>query len=131
MTMRSHGSRITFAALVVVGVLSTAAFGFFDSFKVCAIEGYLDRAPDGATIVARLDIGAAGSRQRQLLVTSYRSRGGLFERQLSAEPYLLRGNPGDVLRLLGAPEGTKVEGTFAVYPEAIPSLLIASLDRPA
>ena len=49
----------------------------------------------------------------------------------SAETYLVRGNPADVLRLLGAPQGSAVKGTFAVYPQAIASLLIASLDRPA
>jgi len=130
MTIRSHGSRSTLAALVLVAAFATTAFGFIDSFGLYTIEGYLDRAPNGATIVARLDIGTAGALRRQLLVTSYRRRGGSLESQLSAEPYLVWGRSEDVSRLLGAPEGSAVKGTFAVYPQAIASLLIASLDRP-
>jgi hypothetical protein len=131
MKKRFHPSRTILAALIVAAVFATTAFAFVDSFQLYTIEGYLDRAPDGARIVTRLDIGTAGAPRRQLFVTSYRRSGGLFEGRLSAERYLVRGNPADVLRLLGAPQGSAVKGTFAIYPQAIASLLIASLDRPA
>ena len=131
MKIRFDISKTTIAALIVVAVFATMAFGFVDSFQLYTIEGYLDRPPDGATIVTRLDVGTAGAPRRQLFVTSYRRSGGLLDGKLSAETYLVRGNPADVLRLLGAPQGSAVKGTFAVYPQAIASLLIASLDRPA
>ena len=131
MQIRLNISKTTLAALIVVAVFATTAFAFVDSFQLYDIEGYLDRTPQGATIVARLDIGTAGAPRRQLFVTSYRRSGGLFDGKLSAEAYLLRGNPADVLRLLGAPQGSAVKGMFVVYPQAIASLLIASLDRPA
>ncbi|MGH7820668.1 MAG: hypothetical protein ACREQ9_12935 [Candidatus Binatia bacterium] len=123
------------AAVLVVSSLATTALGFSDSYRLYTIEGYLDRAPEGATVVDRVEIGAIGTPRRQLLVTAYRSPGEiLLDRYLSREfrsPYVLRGNRDYLSRLLEAPEGAPIKGTFAVYQQAIPSLLVAQLDRPA
>jgi hypothetical protein len=118
------------AALIVVAALATEAFGFIDSSKIFTIEGYLDRAPNGAAIVARVDISAFGTPRRQLLVTSYRGDGQPFDDAPLGESYVQRGHSRDVDRLLGATSGSAVKGTFVVYPQAIASLLIASLQSP-
>jgi hypothetical protein len=132
MANRSHSVRSMLAALILVAAFATTAFDYVvDSFKLYTIEGYLDRAPAGATIVARLDIGNGATAHRQLLVTSYRTDADVVSQQDLSAHYLLRGTSEDVTRLLAAPEGSAVNGTFAVYPHAIASLLIASLDRPA
>jgi hypothetical protein len=131
MAIRPHSPRNVLAALIVVAAFATRAFGLVDSFKVYTIEGYLDRAPNGATIVTRLDIGTSGTPRRQLLVTSYRRSGGLFDDEGTPRSYLLRGSAEDVVSLLGAPQGAAVKGTFAVYPNAVATLFIASLDRAA
>ena len=119
------------AALIVVATLATAAFGLIDSSKLYTVEGYLDRAPNGATIIARLDVGTIGLPRRQLLITAYRSEARLFGDELSAAPYVVRGKLYDVDRLLRAREGSAVKGTFVIYPQAIATLVIASLDSPA
>jgi hypothetical protein len=68
------------------------------------------------------------------LVTVYRSPGDLPpSRYLSRElmsPYLVSGKNEDVARLIGAPEGTEIMGTFVVYTTGPPWLLIAQLDLP-
>jgi hypothetical protein len=45
-------------------------------------------------------------------------------------PYLVSGKNEDVARLIGAPEGTGIKGTFVVYTTGPPWLLIAQLDLP-
>ena len=69
--------------------------------------------------------------RRQLLITAYRSEARLFDDELSAAPYVVRGKSYDVDRLLRAREGSAVKGTFVIYPQAIATLVIASLDSPA
>jgi hypothetical protein len=68
-------------------------------------------------------------------VTIYRDPGDVFlNRYLSRElmsPYWVRGTSEDVARLLGAPEGTEIKGTFVVYTGGPPWLLIAQLDLPS
>jgi len=121
---------------ILAGVTSASAFSLrSDSPRLYLIQGYLDRAPDGANVIDRVEIAATGKPTRHLLVTSYRSSGGTLlasylSRQLIS-PYRVFGNSGNVSRLLGAPEGSEIKGTFAFYTEAVPSLLIAELDLPA
>ena len=55
---------------------------------------------------------------------------GYLSRELMS-PYRVFGKAGNVSRLLGAAEGTEIKGTFVVYTQAVPSLLIADLDLPA
>ena len=121
------------AALIVVATLATAAFGLIDSdsSKLYTIEGYLDRAPNGATIIARLDVGTIGLPRRQLLITAYQGEARRLDDELSAAPYVVRGEAYDVDRLLRAPEGSAVKGTFVIYPQTLATLVIASLDSPA
>ena len=99
------------------------------------IQGYLDRAPEGTTVIDRVQIAATGRPTRWLLVTVYRSPGDLLlGRYLSRElmsPYLVRGKSEDVARLIGAPAGTEIKGTFIVYTAGPPWLFIAQLDLPS
>jgi len=136
MAMRFLVARVAVLAALVVFVssLATTAFAFTGSYRLYLIEGYLDRAPNGVKIIDRIEIGATGEPRRQLLVTSYRSPGEMpLDRYLSRERssrYLLWGKREDVSSVIGAPEGSVIKGTFVAYQQAIPSLLIASLDRP-
>jgi len=138
MTNRFPRMRSLVVAVLVIlaGVTSASAFSLSsDSPRIYLIQGYLDRAPDGATVIDRVEIAASGEPSRQLLVTRYRSPGdvllgGYLSRELIS-PYRVFGKGGNVSRLLGAPEGAEIEGTFVVYTQAVPSLLIADLDLPA
>jgi hypothetical protein len=98
------------------------------------IEGYLDRAPDDVEIQDQIDITAYG-RRHTLLVTRYGTPGETgLDRYLSrvmAQPFAIRGTSEDVNRLMTAPAGTKIAGTFAAYTGGSPSLLIADLTAPA
>ena len=122
------------ALLILAGVTKASGFSFrSDSPRLYLIQGYLDQAPKDAKVIDRVEIAASGERSRQLLVTSYRSPGVLLDYR-SREPmlpYHVIGNPAYVFRLLEAPQGTQIEGTFAIYAQAVPSLLILSLDIPA
>jgi hypothetical protein len=48
-----------------------------------------------------------------------------------AQPFAIQGTPEDVDRLVTAPAGSKITGTFATYTGGSPSLLIADLTAPA
>jgi hypothetical protein len=99
------------------------------------IQGYLDRAPQGTTVIDRIQIAASDEPTRWLLVTAYRNPGDvLLDHYLSRElisRYMVMGKSEEVVRLLGAPEGTAIEGTFIVYTDGLPSLFIAQLDLPS
>ena len=137
MTIRFPRMRSLLPILVVLAtVTSTPAFSFtLDSPRLYRIEGYLDRAPEGEAVIDRVAIAAPGERSHELLVTRYRIAGGvLLGHYLSRElisPYRVIGNQANVSRLLGAPKGAAVKGTFVVYTQAVPSLMIADLDQPA
>ncbi|MGH7858818.1 MAG: hypothetical protein ACREQY_15940 [Candidatus Binatia bacterium] len=135
MTTPFRSARSAILTALVALTLASSAFGFSDSYRLYTIEGYLDRAPSGATIIDRVEIAATGEPPRELLVTVYQSPGEmLLDRYLSRQVesrYPVRGKPDYVSRLLDSPEGTEIKGTFVLYPHAIPSLLIAQLDRPA
>ena len=97
------------------------------------IEGYLDHGPKDANICDRIDIVAHGKRHT-LLVTHYGTPGETgLDRYLSrvmAKPFDIWGTSEDVDRLVDAPPGTKIAGTFAAYTQGAPSLLIADLTEP-
>jgi hypothetical protein len=101
---------------------------------VYLIEGYIDRAADESKVIDRVDVTAPDEPVRWLLVTSYRALGGVllhdYLSRVLRHPWLVRGRPEEVARLLKAPAGTKVEATFLVYPDGVPSLFIADLDSP-
>jgi hypothetical protein len=130
--------RAVSAAALVTLTAATAASAFF-SFPpvppVYMIQGYLDHAPRGTKVIDRIQITATAKQTRWLLVTVYWDSGDVFlNRYLSRElmsPYWVRGTSEDVARLLGAPEGTEIKGTFVVYTGGAPWLLIAQLDLPS
>jgi hypothetical protein len=127
--------RAVSAAALVMLTAATAAAGFFSFPPVYMIQGYLDHAPTGTKVIDRIQITATAKQTRWLLVTVYRDPGDVFlNRYLSRElmsPYWVRGKSEDVARLLGAPEGTEIKGTFVVYTGGPPWLLIAQLDQPS
>ena len=97
------------------------------------IRGYLDQAPPDAKIMDRIEI-SANHKNRTLLVTWYGTPGEtMLDRYLSrvmAHPYSTRGAKEDVSRIIDAPPGSEIEGTFAAYTNGPPSLLITDLQRP-
>ena len=101
--------------------------------SLVVIEGYLDRVAPEAKVLDRIDIVANG-RRRTLLVTRYGTPGETgLDRYLSrvmAQPFTIEGTSEDVARLVNAPPGTKISGTFAVYTQGAPSLLITELVEP-
>jgi hypothetical protein len=102
--------------------------------SLVVIEGYLDRVAPEVKVLDRIDIVADG-RRHTLLVTRYGTPGETgLDRYLSrvmARPFTIEGTSEDVDRLVNAPPGTKIAGTFAVYTQGAPSLLIADLVEPA
>jgi hypothetical protein len=137
MKSRFLHTRSAGAAILVLLTAATAASAFISPLRqppIYTIQGYLDRAPAGTTVIDRIQVAATGRPPRWLLVTVYRSPGDLPpSRYLSRElmsPYLVSGKNEDVARLIGAPEGTEIKGTFVVYTTGPPWLLIAQLDLP-
>ena len=138
MKNRFPRTRNAIAAVLLLLTTATAASALpspLNQPPVYLIQGYLDRAPEGATVIDRVEIAATGGPTRLLLVTVYRSAGDLLlDRYLSRElmsPYLVRGKREEVARLLGAPEGAEIKGTFVVYTDGAPWLFIAQLDLPS
>ena len=138
MKLRSFDPRTLILGVFVVLSGATAAQArFFSSSppRPYIIEGYLDRAPNGATVVDRVEIFAADHPKHWLLVTSYRAPGAIpLDRYLSwplLHTYALSGKREEVSRLLDAPAGTEIRGTFLVYTQSYPLLVISELDRPA
>jgi hypothetical protein len=131
--------RLLLAACLLV-VVRTASFalspwsGDLHQPSLYIIEGYLDRAPRDAKVQDQIDITAHG-RRHTLLVTRYGTPGETgLDRYLSrvmAQPFAIQGTSADVDRLVNAPAGTKIAGTFAAYTGGSPSLLIADLTAPA
>src|SRR6266853_688179 len=126
------------AAVLVLLTVATTASAFLSGRTeppIYMIQGYLDRAPEGTTVIDRFQIAATGKPARWLLVTVYRSPCDvLLDRYLSREmmsPYLVMGKSDQVARLTGAPTGTEIKGTFVIYTSGPPSLFIAQLDLPS
>lgn len=84
---------------------------------VYRIHGYLDRAPDPRQILESAQIGI-GPRARTLLIASYQRMDSgdpwLLVHDIGAfrPDFLLRGRWADVARVLDAPPGSRVSGTF-------------------
>jgi hypothetical protein len=136
---RARTSRLA-KLVAAIGILVTASAAF--AFRIplsppppYIIDGYLERAPKDATVIDRIEISAYHQPKRWLLVTSYRAPGEIgLDRYLSrvlVRPFMITGNPQDVSRILNAPAGTEIKGTFVVYTRSYPSLHIAQLESPA
>ncbi len=115
----------SFVAVVgFVAALAAAPFTAANALEIYTIEGYLDRAPNQAEIIGRVKVSASKTRTRYLLVTALRS--STVDPDL-ARATLLRDESEEFSRLLGAPTGTAVKLTFAVYEQGVSSLLIVEL----
>lgn len=112
------------ACLLVALVVSTAPSVHPAGFgrggrapSVYRLEGYLDEAPEGATIYFRPIIGF-GKEQRTYLITSYQRQGDgnpfdLFRNLGLYKPdFILLGPKKALSELMSAKRGSKVSGTF-------------------
>ena len=132
-----HFSRLaTVAAAIVISATASAALAVRIPLAppIYIIDGYLDRAPKDAKVIDQIEISAYHQPKRTLLVTSYRAPGDvMLDRYLSrvlVRPFVITGDPKDVSRILEAPAGTEIKGTFVVYTRSYPSLHIAELESP-
>jgi len=132
MFLASLGSVLALATQV--GAFTIWPFDLPRQPQLYIIRGYLDEAPKDAKIADRIEI-AANGKHRMLLVTWYGTPGEtLLDRYLSrvmARPFTIRGPGEDVSRMIDAPSGTEIEGTFAAYTNGPPMLMITDLQRPA
>ncbi len=81
------------------------------------IDGFLDQAPTGTSVEERVTIGRGGQ-SRTFLITSYHRLGSgdpwVLTRDLGLyrPDFILQGQSRAIARLLSAPPGTRVSGTF-------------------
>ena len=123
-----------FALLIPITASAFAGTHFFFPAQpvIYSIEGYLDHAPDGAAIEAQVKVGAGGH-NRALLITAYRRLGSgdpwALTRDLGMyEPdFILQGPSEAITRILEAPAGSRVSGTFQ-FLRSFHSLLINPYD---
>jgi hypothetical protein len=121
---------------VWMGTLSllgaSAAFATGPRFERVVIEGYLDRAPERATVVEQIEIGK-GEQGRTLLVTGANvaatqavcpSCDSTFDTE---GRFALVGDEGDLRTLLESAPGTKISGIF-VRPRVDRQLVVQELD---
>ncbi|MGH7804095.1 MAG: hypothetical protein ACREQJ_07085 [Candidatus Binatia bacterium] len=116
----SEGFRMfrTAALLSAISVLgASAAFATGPRIERVVLEGYLDRAPESATVVEQLEIGR-GEQARILYVTAANvaatqgvcpSCDAAFDTE---GRFAIVGDDGDVRTLLESTPGTKVTGVF-------------------
>ncbi len=123
------------AAVCLLAAPALGVHGLLELPPVYRIEGFIDRALEKTEIIDEVNITAPGKSTRQLLVTDYRAIGGvLLDRYLSRDlmgQWLIGGDREMVDRLLSAPAGAAVEGTFVVYTRGYPQLVIGQLDKPS
>ena len=127
-------------AACLLGAHRTTSFAFSASLPnfrpppLYLIEGYLDRAPEEAEIIDRIEITTQG-RRHTLLITRYGtpSETGLdrYLSRVTPQSFAIRGASEDVERIANASSGTKIAGTFAAYTGSSPWLLIVDLTAPA
>ncbi len=96
------------------------------------IEGYLERAPKDAQVLARAQLGV-GRAQRTLLITGYWRFGGGNRAELVRElgrfdpDFLLEGPAPDIAGIAAAPAETHIHGTFKLSRGGLPKLLITEV----
>ena len=103
--------------------------------KLYLIKGYLDRAPKGAVVADEIEVTAPGVAARKFLITEYRTPGetplDLYLSRAMPNRFSVMGRDELVYRLLDAPAGAAVEGTFVAYSHGPPMLMISELQQPA
>ena len=117
-------------ALSLLGASAALATG--PRFERIVVEGYLDRAPEGAAVVEQIEIGK-GEQARTLLVTAANvaatksvcpSCDSTFDTE---GRFALVGDEGDLRTLLESEPGTKVSGVF-IRPRVDRQLVVQELD---
>jgi hypothetical protein len=126
---------LAFLALVWVPASAFWPFGGVQKSSY-TIRGHLDRAPEGAVVLDRVELRSGDRPVRVLVISAYESPGDIppFGGRLSqtvAHTYTLLGPGPQVERLLTAPEGSPVLGTFVVYEGSPAKLMITNLEIPA
>lgn len=117
---------------VAAGAFAGTHFFFPTQPIIYSIEGYLDHAPDGAAVELQVKVGAGGH-NRVLLITAYRRMGSgdpsVLTRDLGMyEPdFILQGPSEAIARILDAPAGSRVSGTFQLL-RSFHSLVINPYD---
>ena len=124
-----------FAGWLVLGSASFLGSGS-PTLSMIELDGYLDRAPDGAKIVDTVRL-VRGSRARDLVVVRWaRVAGGSPGTAIDAPlergggRLEIAGTAERVERILGAAEGARVEGSF-VRVRLADRLIVNSLESPA
>ena len=118
-------SRSLTALVALVAAIAAASLNSANAGDLYTIEGYLDRAPNDAEVIGRLEVSSSGTPTRYLLVTACRSSTLACVDLATSRAPLLVGKPEEVSRLLGAPPGVAVKLTFAIYE--VSSLLMVEL----
>ena len=123
----------TVAMLSAISLFAGSAdFATGPRIERIVVEGYLDRAPAGATVVEQIEIGR-GEQARTLLVTGANvaatqavcpSCDGTFDTE---GRFALVGDDGDLRTLLESAPGTKISGVF-VRPRVDRQLVVQELD---
>jgi len=133
--LRALSTLVVLAALLLAPRAEARRIALPGGPRPYIIEGYLDRAPDVAKVIDRVEIFSDPKAKRWLLVTRYGAPGEInLDRYLSwplEHTYAVGGKKAAVARLLRAPAGAAVKGTFLVYRRASPMLVISQLDVPA
>ena len=111
------------ALVALVAAIAAASFNSAQALDLYTIEGYLDRAPNDAEIIGRLEVSSSGTPTRYLLVTAC-STPACVDLVTSRAP-LLVAKPEEVSRMLDAPAGVAVKLTFAI--NEVSSLLMVEL----
>ena len=122
------------ALLIPITASAFAGTHFFFPAQpvIYSIEGYLDHAPNGAVIEAQVKVGAGG-RNRVMLISAYRRLGTgdpwALTRDLGMHDpdFILQGPSEAIARILDAPAGSRVSGTFQ-FLRSFHSLLINPYD---
>lgn len=99
------------------------------------IHGYLDHAPKGVAALDQVDLTTADGKARALVIDEYMKPGDVppIDGRISRDPnrnFSLRGGREEVSRLISAPPGAEVQGTFIVSDGSPASLQIAELTQP-
>lgn len=98
------------------------------------IDGFLDQLPEGRPAMDEIEISSRGT-TRTLYVVEYGSPGETsldmhLSRNMSRR-YGLMGSPEEIGRLIDAPAGSAIRGTFIAYTSGAPALKIGKLELPA
>ncbi|MEA2626795.1 MAG: hypothetical protein QOD06_2840 [Candidatus Binatota bacterium] len=118
------------------GAMGSNAPAIIPDVELYRIRGYLDRAPEGAEIIDRVQITRRGEKPRELYVLKYQDYPEVsLTQHLShanpSRPYHVEGDEQLVARLFSARPGAEVHGVFYRRHAAGNWLYVGALDAPA